>query len=91
MVIQHGVIPRKEILEKQRQSQLLLLLDWNDPKELGVCPGKLYEYLAAQRPVLSVGGYNGVVKDLLEETDAGFYCRTETEIRTVLLQCLSGI
>jgi len=86
VVIQHGFIPRKEILEKQRQSQLLLLLDWNDPKESGVCPGKLYEYLAARRPILSVGGYNGVVKNLLEETNAGFYCRTEAEIKNVLLQ-----
>ena len=86
VVVQHGVIPRKEVLEKQRQSQLLLLLDWNDPKEPGVCPGKLYEYLAARRPMLSVGGYNGVVRDLLEETNAGFYCRTEAEIKTVLLQ-----
>lgn len=86
MIIQHGVIPRKEVLKKQRQSQLLLLLDWNDPKESGVCPGKLYEYLAARRPILSVGGHNGVVKDLLEETNAGFCCRTEAEIKNVLLQ-----
>ena len=27
-----------------------------------------------------------MVKDLLEETNAGFYCRTEAEIKTVLLQ-----
>ncbi|MFH2069042.1 MAG: glycosyltransferase [Candidatus Omnitrophota bacterium] len=87
IVLQQGLIPRQEVLKKQRQSQLLLLLDWNDPKELGVCPGKLYEYLAARRPVLSVGGHNGAVKDVLQETGAGFYCRTEMEIKDVLLQC----
>ncbi|MFA5393873.1 MAG: glycosyltransferase [Candidatus Ratteibacteria bacterium] len=86
VVVQHGVVPRKETLEKQRQSQLLLLLDWNDPEESGVCPGKLYEYLAAQRPIISVGGHRGAVTDILKETNAGFYCRTEAEIKTVLLQ-----
>jgi glycosyltransferase involved in cell wall biosynthesis len=86
IVVQHGFIPREEVLEKQRQSQLLLLLDWNDPGELGVCPGKLFEYFAARRPILSVGGCSGVARDLLEETKAGFCCRTEAEIKTVLLQ-----
>ena len=81
----HLIIPRKEIPEKQRQSQLLLLLDWNDPG-YGGCPGKLYEYLAARRPIISTGGCNGAVKNILEETNAGFYCQTETEIKTVLLQ-----
>ena len=68
----HGLIPRNQVIEKQRQAQILLLLNWNDPNEKGVYTGKVFEYLSAKRPILAVGGYgDGVIEELLEKTQAG--------------------
>jgi glycosyltransferase involved in cell wall biosynthesis len=66
-----GVRSRDEILRLQRESHLLLLLDWMDIEQKGVYTGKIFEYLAAGRPILSIGHEGGVVKELLDETGAG--------------------
>ncbi|NQE44520.1 hypothetical protein C5S31_00680, partial [ANME-1 cluster archaeon GoMg2] len=80
----HGVIPREEALKKQREAQILLLLTWNDPTERGVYTGKVFEYLAARRPILSMGISGGVVEDLLKETNAGVHTSSQEEIERAL-------
>jgi len=82
---QFGTVPREIALNKQRESQLLLLLKWDDPKQQGVYSAKIFEYLAAKRPVLAVGGFPDVVDDLLTETKAGFLGQTGEEIKALLL------
>ena len=49
VVRQFGQVPRDTALQRQRESQVLLLLDWDDPQEKGNYPGKVFEYLAAGR------------------------------------------
>lgn len=83
----HGSISREESIQKQRESQILLLLTWNDPEEKGVYTGKLFDYLAARRPILSLGYTDGgVVKELLDQTHAGVHCSNEAELREFLLK-----
>ncbi|HWQ95742.1 MAG TPA: hypothetical protein VN368_00065 [Candidatus Methylomirabilis sp.] len=57
----HGLILREEAIKKQRESQLLRLLTQNDPNKKGVYAGKVFDYIAAQRPILSIGISGGVV------------------------------
>ncbi|HEY4675066.1 MAG TPA: glycosyltransferase [Candidatus Bathyarchaeia archaeon] len=81
IVRQYGVISREMSFEKQRESQVLLLLNWDDPQEKGVFTGKIFEYLASKRPILATGGFGGdVVQDLLVETNSGIYCSKVEEI-----------
>jgi hypothetical protein len=86
VVHQLGMVPREIALNKQRESQLLLLLKWNDPKQRGVYSAKIFEYLAAKRPILAVGGFPDVVDELLRETKAGVSGRTKEEIKALLLR-----
>jgi glycosyltransferase involved in cell wall biosynthesis len=87
IVKQYGVIPRKISFEKQRESQLLLLLYWNDPNVKGWYPLKVFEYLASQRPILVTGGSGGdVVEKLINQTKAGAYCRNKMDIKERLSQ-----
>jgi len=82
----HGHIPREEILEKQRESQLLLLLRLNTvTSERGDCPAKIFEYFGARRPILGVGGFGGIIRDLLHETRTGTYGENAEELEQVLL------
>jgi glycosyltransferase involved in cell wall biosynthesis len=66
-------IPYRQSLEFQRQSEVLLLMQWNDPREQGNCPGKFFEYLASLRPVLLLGLEDGVPATILRQRSAG-YC-----------------
>lgn len=84
IVRQHGTIPRQVALEKQRESQILLLLKWEDPRERGVYSLKIFEYLAARRPILATGGSNSVVTELLEQTRAGIDAPTIPDIKAAL-------
>jgi glycosyltransferase involved in cell wall biosynthesis len=82
----HGSIPHKEVLKKQKESQALLLLSWNNKKEMIFLPGKIYEYLAAKRPVLSIGYEEGSLKNLIEKTNIGYHVSTIEEIKTSILK-----
>jgi len=85
-----GFVPRDQALQRQRESQLLLLLLWNNPKEKGVYTGKVFEYLAAGRPIIALGGpEESVVKDLLNETQAGYYISSLEDLEVVLSKCYS--
>ena len=64
-------LPRAEVIERERRAQMLLHLRWEDPNEPGILTGKLFEYLASGRPILSTGRYRDGVVDLLDETRAG--------------------
>jgi len=81
---QYGMVPRETALTKQRESQILLLFNWDDPRERGVYTGKVFEYLAAQRPILAIGGQRGVGTELLEETGAGVYASNLVTLKEVL-------
>ena len=81
--VQGPVLP-EEALRHQRESQVLLLLGINIPIYSGGIPGKLFEYLAAGRPILAFGGERGVVEQLLEETGAGKFVAAKAELCTFL-------
>jgi len=84
IVKQFGIVPREVALNKQRESQLLLLLKWNNPKEQQAYSAKIFEYVAARRPILAIGGPNDVLSELLDDTKAGFSGSTVEEIKGIL-------
>lgn len=86
IVRQFGIVPREIALKKQRESQLLLLLKWSCTQQRGVYTAKIFEYLAARRPVFAVGGFPDVVDQLLDETKAGVSGQTGEEIKNLLLR-----
>lgn len=88
VVVQCGALPRERVLEIQSVSQMLLLLDWNDESEKGVYTGKVFEYLAATRPIITIGKAAGVLKDLMKNTGAGTYCRNAEEAAVILSEAI---
>ena len=64
--------PRREALELQRDSEaLLLLIPDADGRGKGVLSGKVYEYLAAERPLLAAIPTDGAAAKLIREVGAG--------------------
>jgi hypothetical protein len=80
----NGVLPRREVLQREMESQILLLLGWSDSSETGQHTGKLFEYLGAARPILAVGGYQGVLTDVLHQTNAGIHALSRSQLRECL-------
>jgi glycosyltransferase involved in cell wall biosynthesis len=65
-------VPRRRSLELQRDSEaLLLLIPDAGGRGRGVLSGKVFEYLAAERPILAVVPPDGAAADLLRATGAG--------------------
>ena len=64
-------LSHSEALKFQKQAQVLLLVEINAEETEGIIPGKLFEYLAAQRPILGVGPKNWEVSRIINETQSG--------------------
>ncbi|MEU1688743.1 glycosyltransferase [Micromonospora sp. NPDC005707] len=55
----------------QADADALVLLMWNDPRDVGTMTGKIFDYLYARRPVLLLGYEGGVAAKLLRDRGAG--------------------
>jgi glycosyltransferase involved in cell wall biosynthesis len=65
-------VPRRRSLELQRDSEaLLLLIPEAGGRGRGVLSGKVFEYLAAERPILAVVPPDGAAARLLADTGVG--------------------
>lgn len=66
-----GYLPHNEVVVEMQKSQVLLLLVNRTPQAVGILTGKLFEYLAAKRPIMCLGPINGDAATLISNTDAG--------------------
>lgn len=64
-------IPHNQVIEEQQKSDVLLLFVNNTPNAKGIMTGKLFEYIASGRPILSIGPENGDSARILNETQSG--------------------
>lgn len=58
-------------VREQRAATLLVLPLRNDPQYRPILPGKLFEYLAARRPILGIGQPDGATAQVIASTKAG--------------------
>ena len=54
-------------------SDVLVLISWMSKDEEMFIPGKVYEYMASKKPVLSIGYEKGSLKELIEKTNIGYH------------------
>ena len=66
-----GYLPHAETVREQQQADILLLPLRQEPEYRKVLPGKIFEYLAARRPVLGIGQEDGAAAEVLRTSGAG--------------------
>ncbi len=54
-----------------------------------VCPGKLFEYLAAMRPILALGPHSGDCAQVLQDTGAGMQVTNKEEAKKFIMDMYS--
>jgi glycosyltransferase involved in cell wall biosynthesis len=71
-------VPRRRSLELQRESEaLLLLIPEAGGRGRGVLSGKVFEYIAAERPILAVVPPDGAAARLIRDTGVGVVAAPE--------------
>jgi len=89
-ILEHGLenyvelcppVPHEQVFTLLKQSRLLFLPVNRTPNAASILTGKLYEYLAAGRPVLGIGPEDGEMARILEETGAGRVCHWDSPDR----------
>ncbi len=68
-----GYLSHQKAIQLQYNSQVLLLIEMNLPETKAIIPGKLFEYLAAKRPILAIGPVDSDVEKIIEESNSGSY------------------
>lgn len=82
-----GYVNHQQALKYQRQAQLLLLIEIDSEDTKAIIPGKLFEYMVAETPIISVGPHDSDVERIIKSTNTGryFYYNAEDELREHLL------
>ncbi len=68
-----GYVNHTEALMQQKQSQLLLLAEIDSEDTKGIIPGKLFEYMVSETPILAIGPRDSDVERIIKETNTGHY------------------
>ena len=70
-LIDLGYCDHKTAVKEQKEASVLILPLRKEPEYRATLPGKLFEYLASERPVLGIGQTDGAMAAILEDTKTG--------------------
>ncbi|MFM9401978.1 glycosyltransferase family 4 protein [Myroides odoratimimus] len=87
-VVNHGYVDNVEALRQMRASQVLLLVEIDSEDTKAIIPGKLFEYMASERPILGIGPEDSDFFDIIKETNTGkvvLYSEKD-KVRDILLE-----
>ena len=72
------------VRQYQKSANILLHFCWNKPNQQGNLTGKIFEYISARKPVLSIGHQNEVA-EILEHTASGSTFKNPDRIADFIL------
>lgn len=86
-VLNLGYVSHQEAVEHQRKSQVLLLIEINSEDTKSIIPGKVFEYIVSERPIVAIGPKDSDFAEIITSTNTGvFFTYNEKEkLKSVLL------
>lgn len=68
-----GYVSHNEAIIQQRKSQVLLLIEIDSEDTKSIIPGKLFEYMVSNRPIIAIGPKNSDFAEIIAETNTGMF------------------
>lgn len=83
-----GYISHHEAVQHQRKSQVLLLIEIDSEDTKSIIPGKLFEYMVSERPIIAIGPDRSDFAEIITSTNTGvFFTYDEKErLKELLLK-----
>lgn len=82
-----GYVSHEEALVHQRTSQVLLLIEIDSEETKCIIPGKLFEYMVSERPILAIGPADSDFESIIKATNTGvfFHYHEKDALKTTIL------
>ena len=82
-----GYVSHHEAIAHQKKSQVLLLIEINSEDTKSIIPGKLFEYMVSNRPIIAIGPQGSDFADIIKETNTGvfFDYSEKVKLKSVIL------
>ncbi|KDN55952.1 glycosyltransferase family 4 protein [Flavobacterium seoulense] len=68
-----GYVSHEEAIAHQRKSQVLLLIEIDSEETKSIIPGKLFEYMVSNRPIIALGPQGSDFAEIITETNTGVF------------------
>ena len=68
-----GYVSHAEAIAHQRRSQVLLLIEIDSEDTKSIIPGKLFEYMVSNRPIIAIGPNGSDFAEIITETNTGVF------------------
>ncbi len=68
-----GYVSHQEAMNYQIQSQVLLLIEIDSEDTKCIIPGKLFEYMVSERPIIAIGPDGADIETIIKQTYTGNY------------------
>ena len=83
-----GYLSHNEAISHQRKSQVLLLIEINSEDTKSIIPGKLFEYMVSERPIIAIGPKDSDFEEIINNTNTGkfFTYNKKEELKALILE-----
>lgn len=68
-----GYVSHSEAVAHQRKSQVLLLIEIDSEETKSIIPGKLFEYMISERPIIAIGPKDSDFAEIISTTNTGVF------------------
>lgn len=76
-----GYVSHERALQEQKCSQVLLLIEINSEETKCIIPGKVFEYIVSERPIIAIGPEKADFASIIKETNTGkFFTYDDKEL-----------
>lgn len=76
-----GYVSHAEAIAHQRKSQVLLLIEIDSEDTKSIIPGKLFEYMVSNRPIIAIGPKNSDFAEIITTTNTGVFLDYSEKMR----------
>jgi galactitol-specific phosphotransferase system IIB component len=76
-----GYVSHSEAIAHQRKSQVLLLIEINSEDTKSIIPGKLFEYMVSNRPIIAIGPKDSDFAEIITSTNTGVFFEYSEKMR----------